>query len=137
MFDNKEITIDKVKDILYAVKSEFENEVDEIEDVFDKEISDESIDFAFELLERYIDKMENVLNDELEDFPQEYSNIPTEYQDDKLTYIFARYFMKYAIPNNAKYDFDKSVENAMEDLEWFDRVCYYAEQYLLEEKEEV
>lgn len=67
MFENKKITIDKVKTLLNAVKCEFENEIDSIDDIFDKELTDEQIDFAFEFLERYIDKVEMVIDDEVDD----------------------------------------------------------------------
>lgn len=65
MFENKEISIEKVKRILYAVKNEFENDIDSIDDCFDKTLTDEQIDFAFEFLNSYIDKVEMVLDDEL------------------------------------------------------------------------
>ena len=67
MFEDKKITIDKVKHILYAVKNEFENEVDSVDDIFEREISDEEINFGFQLLSKYIDKLELVIDDEVED----------------------------------------------------------------------
>ena len=126
MFDNEEITIDKVKDILYAVKSEFENEIDDIEDVFDKEISDESIDFAFELLERYIDKTEMVLNDELEDFPQE--------EDERVVgKILVKRVM--GLEGSLYYDFEKSLENFIKDEKFLNDIDHYIIVNCLEPKE--
>ena len=65
MFDDKKITKEKINTILYAVYNEYENEIDTIEDVFGKEITNEQLDFAFEFLRKYIDKVELVINDEL------------------------------------------------------------------------
>lgn len=61
MFDNKIITI------LQNVYNEFLNEIDSIEDVFNKTLTDEQIDFAFELLNKYINKVELTIKDELND----------------------------------------------------------------------
>ena len=65
MFDDKKITKEKINTILYAVYNEYENEIDTIEDLFSKEITNEQLDFAFEFLRKYIDKVELVINDEL------------------------------------------------------------------------
>ena len=65
MFDDKKITKEKINTILYAVYNECENEIDTIEDVFGKEITNGQLDFAFEFLRKYIDKVELVINDEL------------------------------------------------------------------------
>ena len=65
MFDDKKITKEKINTILYAVYNEYENEIDTIEDVFGKEMTNEQLDFAFEFLRKYIDKVELVINDEL------------------------------------------------------------------------
>lgn len=65
MFDDKKITKEKINTILYAVYNEYENEIDTIEDVFGKEITNEQLDFAFEFLRKYIDKVELVIDDEL------------------------------------------------------------------------
>lgn len=35
MFENKEITKEKIKDIMYAVRNEFENEVDDIDNIIE------------------------------------------------------------------------------------------------------
>lgn len=67
MFDNKTITINKVSTLLQNVYNEFLNEIDSIEDVFNKTLTDEQIDFAFELLNKYIDKVELTIKDELND----------------------------------------------------------------------
>lgn len=65
MFNNKGITINKVKTILNAVRNEFENEIDTIDDIFDREITDEELNFALEFLGKYIDKVELIIDDEL------------------------------------------------------------------------
>ena len=67
MFDNKTITINKVNTLLQNVYNEFLNEIDSIEDVFNKTLTDEQIDFAFELLNKYINKVELTIKDELND----------------------------------------------------------------------
>lgn len=67
MFEDKKITKEKIKSILYAVQNEFENEVDSIDDIFEREISDDEINFGSQLLRKYIDKLELVIDDEVED----------------------------------------------------------------------
>ena len=69
MFDNKEITKEKVKAILYAVYNEYVNDINDdieyFEDIFKKEITIDQIEFGLEFLNKYIDKVEMVINDEL------------------------------------------------------------------------
>ena len=69
MFDNKEITKEKVKAILYAVYNEYVNDINDdieyFEDIFEKEITIDQIEFGLEFLNKYIDKVEMVINDEL------------------------------------------------------------------------
>lgn len=67
MFEDKKITKDKVKDLLYAVRNEFENEIDDIDDVFEDNISDREINLMFKFLDMFLDKTEMVIDDELED----------------------------------------------------------------------
>ena len=67
MFENKKITIEKVKDIIYAIRNEFENEIDTYETSDNRELTDYDISMMFEFLDRYIDKFELVIKDELED----------------------------------------------------------------------
>lgn len=59
------MNIEKVKETLYAVRNEFETDIDSIDEGFNKELTDEQINFAFEFLDSYIDKVEMVLDDEL------------------------------------------------------------------------
>ena len=69
MFDNKEITKEKVKAILYAVYNEYVNDINDdieyFEDIFEKEITIDQIEFGLEFLNKYIDKVEMVIGDEL------------------------------------------------------------------------
>ena len=69
MFDNKEITKEKVKAILYAVYNEYVNDINDdieyFEDIFQKEITIDQIEFGLEFLNKYIDKVEMVVDDEL------------------------------------------------------------------------
>ena len=69
MFDNKEITKEKVKAILYAVYNEYVNDINDdieyVEDIFKKEITIDQIEFGLEFLNKYIDKVEMVIDDEL------------------------------------------------------------------------
>ena len=69
MFDNKEITKEKVKAILYAVYNEYVNDINDdieyFEDIFKKEITIDQIEFGLEVLNKYIDKVEMVIDDEL------------------------------------------------------------------------
>lgn len=69
MFDNKEITKEKVKAILYAVYNEYVNDINDdieyFEDIFKKEITIDQIEFGLEFLNKYIDKVEMVIDDEL------------------------------------------------------------------------
>ena len=61
--ENYVINVDKVEDIMYSVKNEFENEIDSIEDTFDKKLTDKELDFAFELLNGYINKTILIIKD--------------------------------------------------------------------------
>lgn len=69
MFDNKEITKEKVKAILYAVYNEYVNDINDdieyFEDIFEKEITIDQIEFGLEFLNKYIDKVAMVIDDEL------------------------------------------------------------------------
>lgn len=68
MFNCKKITKEKVKDLLYNIYNEFENELD---DDYQSEVKDnlnsEDFDIMIEFLKRFIDKVDLVINDELED----------------------------------------------------------------------
>lgn len=69
MFDNKEITKEKVKAILCAVYNEYVNDINDdieyFEDIFEKEITIDQIEFGLEFLNKYIDKVAMVIDDEL------------------------------------------------------------------------
>lgn len=68
MFDNKEITIEKVKDLLYNVENEFNNELDyDYETSSGRELTDDDLDIMTEYLSRFLDKVYAVIDDELED----------------------------------------------------------------------
>ena len=64
--DVREVRQEKIERILYAVQSEFENEVDSISDIFGRKISDKELDFGFELLNNYINKVKLIIKDYLE-----------------------------------------------------------------------
>lgn len=69
MFKDKKITIEKVNDLLYAVRNEFENELDYdyLSEVYNKEITEEEFNLLIEFLDRFLDKVNDVMKDELED----------------------------------------------------------------------
>ena len=67
MFEDRNITKEKVKDILYAVRNEFENEVSDIDDIFEDEITDREIDLMFKFLDMFISKADLVIDDEVDD----------------------------------------------------------------------
>lgn len=67
MFEDENITKEKIKDILYAVRNEFENEVSDIDDTFEDEITDREIDLMFKFLDMFIDKTNMVIDDEVKD----------------------------------------------------------------------
>ena len=58
-----------MKAILYAVYNEYVNDINDdieyFEDIFKKEITIDQIEFGLEFLNKYIDKVEMVINDEL------------------------------------------------------------------------
>lgn len=67
MFEDKRITKQKVKDILYAVRNEFENEIDDYETESYRELTDDDFNIMFEFLDRFIEKTELVIDDELKE----------------------------------------------------------------------
>lgn len=67
MFEDENITKEKIKDILYAVRNEFENEVSDIDDTFEDKITDREIDLMFKFLDMFIDKTNMVIDDEVKD----------------------------------------------------------------------
>jgi len=67
MFEDRNITKEKIKDILYAVRNEFENEVSDIDMAFEDEITDREIDLMFKFLDMFISKADLVIDDEVDD----------------------------------------------------------------------
>lgn len=67
MFEDNEITVEKVKDLLYATKNEFENELDyDYFSEYKENLSSEDFDIMFEFLNRYIGKIELYLEENFE-----------------------------------------------------------------------
>ena len=67
MFEDTKITIDKMKDLLYAVQNEFDNELDYDFDYNGREITDDDINLMTYYWKCYVDKVYAVMDDELED----------------------------------------------------------------------
>lgn len=67
MFENRNITKEKVKDILYAVRNEFENEIDNIDEVMETEITDRELNLILKILDMFISKADLVIDDEVDD----------------------------------------------------------------------
>lgn len=68
MFEDENITKEKIKDILYAVRNEFENELDyDYESDYKKDLKDEDFDMMIEFLDRFIHKVDLVIDDEVRD----------------------------------------------------------------------
>ena len=68
MFEDKNITKEKIKDILYAVRNEFDNELDyDYESDYKKELTDEDFDMMIEFLDRFIHKVGLTIDDEVDD----------------------------------------------------------------------
>lgn len=60
----EKITIEKIKDLLYATYNEFENELDyDYISEYKEDLTDTDFNIMLEFLERYIDKMENYINE--------------------------------------------------------------------------
>ena len=68
MFEDKKITMEKVSDLLYKVRNEFNNELDyDYETSSGKELTDDDFEIMVEFLDRFLDKVNDVMKDELED----------------------------------------------------------------------
>lgn len=67
MFEDKKITKEKVKDLLYAIQNEFDNELDYDFDYNDKELTDDDLNMLSYYLNCFINKVNLVIDDELED----------------------------------------------------------------------
>lgn len=60
----EKITTEKIKDLLYATYNEFENELDyDYISEYKEDLTDTDFNIMLEFLERYIDKMENYINE--------------------------------------------------------------------------
>ena len=66
MFEDKRITKDKVKDVIYAVLNEFNNELDLDYEFIDRVITNEDLNMISDGVEKFVNKLELVINDELE-----------------------------------------------------------------------
>ena len=68
MFENKKITIEKVKDLIYALQNEFDNELDyDYKSKYKAELTETDFNIMLEFLERFIGKFELSIVEELED----------------------------------------------------------------------
>ena len=68
MFENKKITIEKVKDLVYALQNEFDNELDyDYTSKYKTELTETDFNIMLEFLERFIGKFELSIVEELED----------------------------------------------------------------------
>lgn len=68
MFEDKKITKDKVKDLLYSVRNEFDNELDyDYVSETGFEFDDVTFDIMMEFLDNFLNKVALVIDDELED----------------------------------------------------------------------
>ena len=68
MFEDKKITIEKVKDLIYALQNEFDNELDyDYKSKYKAELTETDFDIMLEFLERFIGKFELSIVEELED----------------------------------------------------------------------
>ena len=68
MFEDKKITIEKVKDLIYALQNEFDNELDyDYKSKYKAELTETDFNIMLEFLERFIGKFELSIAEELED----------------------------------------------------------------------
>ena len=68
MFENKKITIEKVKDLVYALQNEFDNELGyDYMSKYKAELTETDFNIMLEFLERFIGKFELSIVEELED----------------------------------------------------------------------
>ena len=68
MFENKKITIEKVKDLVYTLQNEFDNELDyDYISKYKAELTETDFNIMLEFLERFIGKFELSIVEELED----------------------------------------------------------------------
>lgn len=68
MFEDKKITIEKVKDLIYELQNEFDNELDyDYKSKYKAELTETDFNIMLEFLERFIVKFELSIVEELED----------------------------------------------------------------------
>jgi transcriptional regulator len=67
MFNDKRISIEKVKDIIYKVKNEFSNELDFDYDYNGRELTDDDLNMLEDCVNNFANKLELTINDELVD----------------------------------------------------------------------
>ena len=68
MFEDKKITIEKVKDLIYALQNEFDNELDyDYKSNYKAELTETDFNIMLEFLERFVGKFELSIVEELED----------------------------------------------------------------------
>ena len=68
LFENKKITIEKVKDLIYTLQNEFDNELDyDYKSKYKAELTETDFNIMLEFLERFIGKFELSIVEELED----------------------------------------------------------------------
>ena len=68
MFEDKKITIEKVKDLIYTLQNEFDNELDyDYKSNYKTELTETDFNIMLEFLERFVGKFELSIVEELED----------------------------------------------------------------------
>lgn len=68
MFEDNKITKEKVKELLYAIQNEIVNELDfDYESKYKKDITNNDLNMLVEFMQRFINKAELTIDDELED----------------------------------------------------------------------
>ena len=65
MFEDKKITVEKVKDLIYRVQNEFDNEMDDNFVYEVRELNDSDFELMSYYLNCFVEKLGLVINDEL------------------------------------------------------------------------
>ena len=68
MFEDKRITIEKVKAILYSLQNEFNNELDYDYDYNGRELTEDDLNMLSFCIDNFVEKAYLVIKDELEDW---------------------------------------------------------------------
>lgn len=67
MFENKKITKEKVKDLLYNIQNEVFNELDfDYESEYKKDITQNDLNMLIEFMAKFVDKLGLTIDDEFE-----------------------------------------------------------------------